>query len=159
MAYLSVHSMHSISGQRDVDKFLGIIVSWFQGFMVPCPPSLDSKMSIGFMVYLSMTSISGQRDVDRFHSFMIYLSKVSTGLLVSWFHGLSLHALHLWTVRCWQVWVFWFTVWLILQTSSFMPIDGKKTGCLCKNTDIRQALVNLLWFCHLFLWCCACSEH
>ena len=61
-------SMHSISEQRDNDRFLG--------FMVPCPPFLDSEMPIGFgfVIYLSKHSICGQRDVDRFLGFMVYLS-------------------------------------------------------------------------------------
>ena len=62
MIYLS---MHSISGQQDVDRFLAFMVSWFHGFVhsisrhqdgdrfcgfvvswfiSPCTPFLDSKM-------------------------------------------------------------------------------------------------------------------
>ena len=95
MIYLS---MHFISGQQDVDRFLV--------FMVSYTPSLDSEMPIGFMIlwfYGFVHSISGHRDDDRFHGFVVswFISPCNPsldrflGFMVSWFC-----ALHLWTARC-----------------------------------------------------------
>ena len=62
LGFLVHLSLHSIPGQRDVDLFLGFVVSWFSalhlwtgdakrflGFMVSCTPFLDSEI-FGFMV-------------------------------------------------------------------------------------------------------------
>ena len=82
-----MHPIHSTV----VSKLNKNILVWHKIFLVRVPRKTSTNCKL-------------KPEVLWFHGFMAYLSMhMLTGFLVSWFRGLSLHALHLWTARCRQV--------------------------------------------------------
>ena len=82
-----MHPIHSTV----VSKLNKNILVWHKIFLVSVPRKTSTNCKL-------------KPEVLWFHGFMAYLSMhMLTGFLVSWFRGLSLHALHLWTARCRQV--------------------------------------------------------